>query len=31
MIYWALARPVAPAPDATRGRGSGRIRRSSAT
>jgi drug/metabolite transporter (DMT)-like permease len=31
MIYWALARPVAPEPDATRGRGSGRIRRSSAT
>jgi hypothetical protein len=31
MIYWALARPVAPEPEATRGRGSGRIRRSSAT
>jgi drug/metabolite transporter (DMT)-like permease len=31
MIYWALARPVAPEPEATRGQGSGRIRRSSAT
>ena len=31
MIFWALARPVAPEPEATRGRGSGRIRRSPAT
>jgi xanthine/uracil/vitamin C permease (AzgA family) len=31
MIVWALARPVAPEPEATRGRGSGRIRRSPAT
>jgi NADH:ubiquinone oxidoreductase subunit 6 (subunit J) len=31
MIGWALARPVAPEPSATRGRGSGRIRRSPAT
>jgi hypothetical protein len=31
MIGWALARPVAPEPEATRGRGSGRIRRSPAT
>jgi hypothetical protein len=27
MIAWALARPVAPEPSETRGRGSGRIRR----
>jgi hypothetical protein len=31
MIAWALWRPVAPAPSATRGRGSGRFRRSPAT
>jgi hypothetical protein len=31
MIFWALARPVMPEPEATRGRGSGRIRRSPAT
>jgi hypothetical protein len=31
MIFWALSRPVAPEPDATRGQGSGRIRRSPAT
>jgi hypothetical protein len=31
MIYWALARPVAPEPEATRGQDSGRIRRSPAT
>jgi hypothetical protein len=31
MIFWALARPVAPEPEATRGRGSGRIRRSPTT
>ena len=31
MIVWALTRPVAPEPDATRGEGSGRIRRSPAT
>jgi NADH:ubiquinone oxidoreductase subunit 6 (subunit J) len=31
MIFWALSRPVAPEPSATRGRGSGDIRRSSAT
>ena len=31
MIVWALARPVAPEPEGTRGRGSGRIRRSPAT
>jgi len=31
MIFWALARPVAPEPPQTRGRGSGRIRRSPAT
>jgi hypothetical protein len=31
MIFWALARPVAPEPSETRGRGSGRIRRSPAT
>jgi hypothetical protein len=31
MIFWALSRPVAPEPAETRGRGSGRIRRSPAT
>jgi hypothetical protein len=31
MIFWALARPVAPEPAQTRDRGSGRIRRSPAT
>jgi hypothetical protein len=31
MIFWALSRPVAPEPTETRGRGSGRIRRSPAT
>jgi hypothetical protein len=31
MIFWALARPVMPEPESTRGRGSGRIRRSPAT
>ena len=31
MIFWALARPVAPEPEATRGEGSGRIRRAPAT
>src|SRR3954470_6604403 len=31
MIFWALARPVAPEPPQTRGRGSGRIRRARAT
>jgi NADH:ubiquinone oxidoreductase subunit 6 (subunit J) len=31
MIVWALTRPVAPEPPETRGRGSGRIRRSPAT
>jgi NADH:ubiquinone oxidoreductase subunit 6 (subunit J) len=31
LIVWALARPVAPEPEETRGRGSGRIRRSPAT
>ena len=31
MIFWALARPVAPEPEATRGEGSGGIRRSPAT
>jgi hypothetical protein len=31
LIFWALARPVMPEPEATRGRGSGRIRRSTAT
>jgi hypothetical protein len=31
MIFWALSRPVAPEPSATRGGGSGRIRRSPAT
>ena len=31
MIFWALARPVAPEPEATDGQGSERIRRSPAT
>ena len=31
MIFWALARPVAPEPEATRGEGSGGIRRAPAT
>jgi hypothetical protein len=31
MIFWALARPVAPEPESTRGEGSGRIRRAPAT
>jgi hypothetical protein len=31
MIFWALARPVAPEPPERRGRGSGRIRRAPAT
>jgi hypothetical protein len=31
MIFWALSRPVAPEPTESRGRGSGRIRRSPAT
>jgi hypothetical protein len=31
MIVWALARPTVPVPPKTRGRGSGRIRRSPAT
>jgi hypothetical protein len=31
MIFWALARPVEPEPEETRGQGSGRIRRSPAT
>jgi hypothetical protein len=31
MIFWALARPVMPKPEATGGRGSGRTRRSPAT
>jgi hypothetical protein len=31
MIFWALSRPVAPEPPATRGEGSGRIRRAPAT
>jgi NADH:ubiquinone oxidoreductase subunit 6 (subunit J) len=31
MVVWALARPVAPEPSETPGRGSGRIRRSTAT
>jgi hypothetical protein len=31
MIFWALARPVAPEPSETRGEGSGRIRRAPAT
>src|SRR4051812_13875596 len=30
MIAWALLRPVAPEPEATRGEGSGRIRRAPA-
>jgi hypothetical protein len=31
MIFWALTRPVMPEPEATRGEGSGRIRRAPAT
>jgi len=31
MICWALARPVVPEPEGTRGQGSGRARRSPAT
>ena len=31
MIFWALARPVAPEPPETRGKGSGRLRRAPAT
>jgi hypothetical protein len=31
MIFWALSRPTVPEPPETRGRGSGRIRRSPAT
>src|SRR3954454_10556192 len=31
MITWALLRPTAPEPEATRGEGSGRIRRAPAT
>jgi hypothetical protein len=31
MIVWALARPVQPEPEETRGQGSGRIRRAPAT
>src|SRR6476659_1270895 len=31
MIFWALARPVAPEPEATTSQGSGRVRRSPAT
>ena len=31
MIFWALARPVEPEPEETRGQGSGRIRRAPAT
>ena len=31
MIFWALARPVMPEPESTRGDGSGRIRRAPAT
>jgi hypothetical protein len=31
MIFWALARPVVPEPEDTRGEGSGRIRRAPAT
>ena len=31
MIGWALLRPVVPEPEATRGEGSGRIRRAPAT
>jgi hypothetical protein len=31
MVFWALARPVAPEPEETRGQGSGRIRRAPAT
>jgi hypothetical protein len=31
MVFWALARPVMPEPESTRGEGSGRIRRAPAT
>jgi hypothetical protein len=31
MIFWALARPVAPEPPEIRGQGSGRLRRAPAT
>ncbi len=31
MVFWALAKPVMPEPEATRGEGSGRIRRAPAT
>jgi hypothetical protein len=31
MIFWALARPVAPAPKSTGGKGSGRVGDSPAT
>ena len=31
MLFWGLARPVAPEPPQTRGQGSGRIRRAPAT
>jgi hypothetical protein len=31
MIFWALARPVMPEPEATHGQGSGSVRRSPAT
>jgi hypothetical protein len=31
MVTWALTRPVVPEPEAVRGRGSGRLRRSPAT
>jgi hypothetical protein len=31
MVAWALMRPVVPEPEATRGQGSGRLRRSPAT
>jgi hypothetical protein len=31
MIFWALARPVAPEPPESRGQGSGRIGRAPAT
>jgi hypothetical protein len=31
MIFWALAKPVQPEPQETRGQGSGRIRRAPAT
>ena len=31
LVFWALARPVVPEPESTRGEGSGRIRRAPAT